>query len=203
MSFAVNVMCGDDDAQHRVVVDLQRQLIVAPSHTPEHLQRYGWIYELGGEPPPCCMVAIWWRDFLFPSYLHLKHQEDEPEIVSAVLLRLLHEVYSTADAVYWIPVIVMPGFKPPVVIGRAGFHIGGKGQIIKSVSAYRAKGGKTKYHEGTERIVVGEDWLILNGLATRPTEDLLPPEEPDPEWLETTHEHTHEQSHHDRTSKDH
>lgn len=185
MSFAVQIGCSGE--QHQVVVDLERQLVLAPAHPVELMQRYKSLYELGGEPLPCCLLAIYWSEKICPGYLYL-----EPNMIEPFMIKLLRrtKLYTLVGRSYHAPFVIVPGDKSPSMVGHDGYHIGGKGQIIKSVDAYRQAGGTTVYHKPTRRILVGEDWMIDNYIFMRPDEELLQHDgHSDSLWLETTSGH--------------
>jgi len=188
MSFAVQIECSDE--QHHVVVDLEQQSVRAPAHPIELMQRYKALYELGGEPLPCCLLAIWWSEKIYPGYLRLEMDTGEPEVSRLLRLKLYAKVYPSVGVYHQTPMVVVPRFKSPLLVGQEGYHIGGKGQIIKKVDAYHNAGGTTVYHKPTQRILVGEDWMIAKHLFMRSSEELLQHDgDPDPLWLETTSDH--------------
>lgn len=170
MSFCIQVKCSGEE--HPVVVDLTQRSVLAPAHSAELIQRYKALYELGGEPLPCCLLAIWWSENIYPGYLRLESMDGEPE-VSALLRSEIHLKIYRLTGYYEPPMIIMPGDKAPSVVGHDGYHTGGKGQIIKNVPAYHQAGGVTVHHKPTRRILVGEDWMITNNIFTRPNGELL------------------------------
>src|SRR5579872_5304260 len=148
VSFAFTIRCGK--AQHRVVIDLQEQKIHLPKHPPELVRRYKALYELGGEPIPCCAVLLDLEQNLYPGYLVIPI-----ECQSKALREWRRRVIQT------LPIVIVPGDQEPQIVGRDGFYIGAaRGQIIKNVQSFEAKGGRTIYYPTTYRYLIGEATLV-------------------------------------------
>lgn len=182
MSFAVEIDCCEE--RHLVVVDLERQLIVTPAHPPELIQRYRSLYELGGEPVPCCMLLLAWEEGLRPGQLTLPVDNDQ----STVQGKFRHWLDDTLDT--WNhPIVIVPGLKSPVMVGREEFWIGyHRGQYLKNPRAFEAKGGQTIHNPATYRWLIGDEWLVINWFAKK-GDHLIDEVPSDPNWLETTPEY--------------
>lgn len=184
MSFAIQLTCSD--ATHEVVVDLERKLIYLPSHDAEFVRRYQALYELGGDPIPCCAMAIDLLSGLHPGYLQLHYDLFNLEVLTPTYCNWRDALSRAIDCVCY-RVTIVSGLKSPTIIGRVGFYIGAtRGQIIRNVKAFEDKGGKTIFYPPTLRCLVGEHWLIANRLVERALDDDFSPTDPDPAWHTAT-----------------
>jgi len=65
------------------------------------------------------------------------------------------------------PIFVVPGDQPPTKSGQAGGYRTKSGKLIAKPSAYKRAGGRCEYVRSSERITVGEGWLVANGLPLK------------------------------------
>lgn len=177
MSFAFTVKCSNHK-KHRVVIDLAQQKIHLPAHTPEMVQRYRALRDLGGEPPNCCSV-------LFDLENGIRHGQliipGQCESQALRLFKLALGDWLSRGLFYYPnwPIIIIPGNQPPKLEGR-----------------YPAKEGTAVRHPNTYRYIVGEAWLVSNSMLDLPRPHERIEIDPDPEW-ETA---TLTEGHHDKTT---
>lgn len=88
---------------------------------------------------------------------------EQMEIFLRKISKLVREHCGQSGTPY--PILVIHGPWAPKLVGHAAYHTNKRGDIIRHVSAYGAKGRSSLvYHPSTRAIEVGERWLSRRGL---------------------------------------